>query len=332
MSSEKNTTATSTKSEPTMMDIFNIVTATKAEIGVISSRLDKYTDETNEKVQNLQKNVEDVASETAKNSERIEMLEASIEQMKQSQLSNNICISGVPPELLESTNTSEIVAKIANKLGVQITAHQFTSYSVANNKFIIARFFNLKHKQQLQNKVRAKRSLMVEEVFTHTSNSQIYLNDHLTPYMNKLFLMARKAKQDGKLASATSHGGKVRARKSANDAPIIIISESQLQTLIDLDYGNTSNDSIQHVNDSTSESESTSHTQQREPRKQKNKRTPNKSTKTQRSKQHTHKTNKPTNSTADAAPTGRKRKIGTGTGDAHTDPKKLKVKHTENTN
>lgn len=307
-----------------MVDIFNIVTATKAEIGDISARLVKYTNETNEKVQNLQKDVENVAADTVKNSERIEMLEASIEQMKQSQLSNNICISGVPPELVDGANTSEIVAKIANKLGVQINTHQFTSYSVANHKFIIARFFNLKHKQQLQNKVRVKRSLMVEEIFTHTSNSQIYLNDHLTPYMNKLFLMARKAKQDGKLASATSHGGKIRARKSTNDAPIIIYSESQLRTLIDMDYSNTSDDSIQLVNDSTSETEPTSHTKQ--PNNKKKKRTQKKDTSKPK-----HSTNKPNTSAGDTATTARKRKAPPAAGDAPVDKKKIKVNHTEHT-
>lgn len=65
-------------------------------------------------------------------------------------------------------------------------------------------FYNVRHKQQIQNKVRVERSLMVEGVYDCTSNSQIYLNDHLTPFMNKLFLVARKAKAAGQLASATS--------------------------------------------------------------------------------------------------------------------------------
>lgn len=90
---------------------------------------------------------------------------------------------------------------------------------------------------------------MVEEVFKMKLNSQIYLNDHLTPYFNNLYLIARTAKRDGKLASATSHGGKIRARKNANDAPIVITSENQLQTLIEMESGDSSIDSIQPVDD-----------------------------------------------------------------------------------
>lgn len=98
---------------------------------------------------------------------------------------------------------------------------------------------------------------MVEEVFATTSNSQIYINEYLTPYFNRLFLIARTAKRDGKLASASSFGGRIRARKSIDDAPILIVSESQLQALIDADDTNTSI-SQQHAQELMNSSHSTS--------------------------------------------------------------------------
>lgn len=257
MSGKNNTQATSTVIEPTMTDLFNVLTATKAEIGDMKSLIDKYTNDTTQKIQTIQADVETIVAQTVENNERIDTMEIAIEQMKQDQLKNNICISGVPPEMVNGENTAEIIIEIAKKLNVQITTHQFSSYPVANNKFIIARFFNIKHKQQLQNKIRARRSLMVEEVFTNTCNSQIYINDHLTPYMNRLYLAARLAKKDGKIASATSHGGKIRARKSANDAPIVITNDKQLQTLIEMDHANTSTDSHQLNNDSMTSTAST---------------------------------------------------------------------------
>lgn len=59
------------------------------------------------------------------------------------------------------------------------------------------------------------------------------MNDHLTSYFNGLYLIARIAKKEGKLASASSYGGKIRARKSVNDAPSIIYTEKQLKELIE---------------------------------------------------------------------------------------------------
>lgn len=85
------------------------------------------------------------------------------------------------------------------------------------------------------NKVRIKKSLMVEEVFeSFKSNGQIYSNDHLTPYFSNLYLIACKAKKDGKIASASSYGGKIRARKTTDDAPIIITTVHHYNSYVHL--------------------------------------------------------------------------------------------------
>lgn len=77
---------------------------------------------------------------------------------------------------------------------------------------------------------------MAEEIFSNIkSNNQIYVNEHLTPYNSALFLTARRAKKDGKLASATSHGGRIRVRKNADDAPTVVTNNYQLQQTIDME-------------------------------------------------------------------------------------------------
>lgn len=112
-------------------------------------------------------------------------------------------------------NTAELFIQIAIKLGVDINRSQFSSYAIAKNKLL--------------GNLRVRKSLMVEEVFS----GQIYINDRLTQYFNNLYLIARQAKKGGKLASATSFGGKIRARKSRSGASIPITHVKQLQTLID---------------------------------------------------------------------------------------------------
>lgn len=239
MNNNNEISAQSNMPEPTLSDIFNLLQkcASKDDLNNIEAKIVANNANTIERIEDVDRRVFSIENQQQKNTDNIQMLITGLEQMKQEQLKNNVCISGVPVSVVnKDKNTSQVIIAIAKSLGIDLNASQFSSYPVADNKFIIVRFYNLKHKQTLLNKIRIKKSLMVEEVFRRIkSNSQIYLNDHLTPYFNNLYLIARKAKKEGKLASASSYGGKIRARKLANDMPIVITCEQQLQLLIDYD-------------------------------------------------------------------------------------------------
>lgn len=241
----------SNMAEPTMRDLFNILQncSSKNDLEAIKSQIVASNNETIAKVDDIASRTNIIEDTQQQHTDKIQMLEISMELLKQEQLKNNICVSGIPPALVNKENsTSKLIIAIAKTLGIDITASQFTSYAVASNKFVITHFYNMSHKQMIINKIRAKRSLMVEEVFQQgQSNSQIYLNDHLTPYFNKLYLMARNAKKEGKLASASSYGGKIRARKSVEDVPTLITNENQLLALIEDDVSDMSSSSMQQV-------------------------------------------------------------------------------------
>lgn len=251
--------------EPSMSDIFNLLQncASKSDLGEFTSQIKVFAKETSTKINSLEARTDRNEHVGTENSNRIEALEASVECLKQEQLKNNFCISGVPTTLIKDNNTADIVIAIAKTLGVELSSHHFTSYALAKSKLIIVQTYNIRHKQLMLNKIRVKKSLMVEEAFeTVKSNSQIYLNDHLTPYFSGLYLMARKAKKDGKIASASSYGGKIRARKSLNDAPVIITTQKQLTELIDQEddsCGELSDSSVQYIGSETDRS-TASHT------------------------------------------------------------------------
>lgn len=247
--------------EPTIADLFELMQhgASKDDMEEIKLKIDASTAATDSKIEEIKVQVSENKRQNDQNSDKIMDLQASIELLKQEQLKTNICISGIPPELITNDNVADLVLQISNKLGVESNKNQFSAYPVNNKKFVIVRFFNLKNKQQLLGKIRIKKSLMVEEVFNVASNSQIYLNDHLTPYFNRLYLLARNAKKDGKIASASSYGGKIRARKYIDDLPILITTEYQLQTLIETEDTNNSFESQQHVDNMMDLSHSTSH-------------------------------------------------------------------------
>lgn len=243
-----------------MRDLFDLVSvcATKTDIANLMQQVATHTEETNKKIAEANERIGQAIESGTKNTERIVQLETNIEILKQDQLKNNICISGIPCENLQTNNTADIVIAVARALEVDIPRNCFTSYPVARNKFIIVNMFNAKYKQTLLSKIRTKKSLMVEEVFKNaSSNGQIYLNDHMTPYFNQLFSVARKAKKQGDLASVTSYGGKIRVRKQTDDAPVIINTEQQLSTLIGSTTGDTQ---INHMPNASSSNENTPHT------------------------------------------------------------------------
>lgn len=246
----------SNTAEPTMRDLFNMLQncPSKNDLETIKSQIVASNNETIARVDDIACRTNIIEDTQRQHIDKIQMLEINMELLKQEQLKNNICVSGIPPALVNKENsTSKLIIAIAKTLGIDIAASQFTSYAVANNKFVITHFYNMSHKQMLINKIRAKRSLMVEEVFQQAkSNSQIYLNDHLTPYFNRLYLTARNAKKEGKLASASSYGGKIRARKSEEDVPILITNENQLLALIDDDVSDMSYSSLQQSVNSSS--------------------------------------------------------------------------------
>lgn len=256
MAHEIDNSSTNTK-EPSILDLFTLMLTIKDDTEEMKASVNSYTATTNSKLDEVNHRIDNVTDHSAKNRQRIEKLEESIEILKQDQLRNNICISGVPAEKVMNANTKDIVIAIAKKLGIDLSPNNFTSYPVAKNKFIIVNMYNITHKQSLLNKIRVKKSLLVEEVFGTQSNSQIYLNDHLTPYFNRLFLIARTAKKEGKLASATSNGGKIRARKCIDDAPSIIYSERQLHEIIERNNNNQSISSNQLTSDCSDSNTST---------------------------------------------------------------------------
>lgn len=222
--------------QPTISDVIALLekVPTRDDLSDMKQSLVAITNQNKEKIEAVEQQVESISSVANTNTDRISVLEHTIHMLQQDKLKNNVCISGVP--LDEQIKATEAVVKIAEFFQIQIAEYDFSAYATANNKFIIATFHNFGTKQSLLNKIRSKRSLMVEEVFgTLRSNSQIYINEHLTRYFNNLYLMARVAKKQGKLASALSSSGKIRVRKHADDVPIIITDEYQLKTLIEME-------------------------------------------------------------------------------------------------
>lgn len=131
--------------------------ASKDDIAGIKAKIDDYTTATNIKITQIKGQVNANKHQSDSNSVKINELQTSIEMIKQDQLKNNVCISGIPIDLVKNESIANLIIEIAKKLGIELNINQFSAYPVANNKFVVVRFFNLKHKQLLLSKIRIKK-------------------------------------------------------------------------------------------------------------------------------------------------------------------------------
>lgn len=247
--------------EETLSKIASLLgeTAKKDDIDGLKTQITNFT---NEEIVKLRNTVSEVESKASVHQDQISLLQANVEILKQDHLKNNVSIAGIPVDLVDNSNCAEIIINIAAKIGVELSNHQFTAHTVANRRFVIVQFYDLKYKQMIINQLRMGKKLIVKEVFANASmnNAQIFVNDHLTPYFNKLYMMARNAKKEGKLHTVSSYNGKIKVRKHSDDLPILITNESQLQLLINMeasDIVDLSSDNSQLVGESNNASTST---------------------------------------------------------------------------
>lgn len=82
----------------------------------------------------------EVKTNNVEQNNRIEWLEINMELMKQDRLKNNICISGVPVDITNNRNISDIVSSIGNKLGYEVNSSLFMSTTLNISKNLLTRY------------------------------------------------------------------------------------------------------------------------------------------------------------------------------------------------
>lgn len=106
------------------------------DVSNITKDIQIFAAETTIKIESLNSQVENVVATCSTITNRIELLEATVEFLKQDQLNNKLCISGIPPDFVKNNNSAAAVLAIAKALGVDMSHHDFTSYIVAKDKKI----------------------------------------------------------------------------------------------------------------------------------------------------------------------------------------------------
>lgn len=87
---------------------------------------------------------------------------------------------------------------------------------------------------------------MAEELFNAIqSNSQIYVNDHLTPYSANILSTARRARMNKQIYSVSSRNGRIGVKKTQDSRIEYIACERELIDILD----NTTETVINETND-----------------------------------------------------------------------------------
>lgn len=202
--------------EPTLSDLMNQLHKNHAETN-------KHIDDT---IGGIKSEINNIRTETKATTQKMTELEKNIEILKQDKLKNNVKISGLPDIKFES---EVFVYNLFNTLDIELVDEDFDSYFTKYGNFIIIQFDSYKKKAMLLRKMKEKKGVMTEQIFEGIkSNSQIYVNDQLTPYFGKLLQSARSAMKNGKLLAVSSRGGKIRIKKNEQSPFIFIFNEYEL--------------------------------------------------------------------------------------------------------
>lgn len=173
-----------------------------------ASKLDSYM----EKTDSLSDTVSSISSTVKSYDDRIAALEHKINQLvaaksnnmvrmddesaKQEALRRNICICGIPHTVNEDLGA--ILSALSSAIGCSYDPLDFADkYRVKTNtgSLIVIRFNNFKKKLEFLAASKKKGKLLVSNLNLNvsSSNSTIYINNHLTPHFAKIFRMGRQA-------------------------------------------------------------------------------------------------------------------------------------------
>lgn len=144
-------------------------------------------------------------------SSRINKVESAIEDsryenelMKQSAISKNLSVVGIPP--LENEELVAIVMKICSQIGHNLRRQDiFGCYRVMKGRsqtdVIIVKLNDFSVKHQVL-KLKASKVVRLHDfVLTSDQNPMIYVNNHVTPFFGKLLSEGRKAMKEKKIHS-----------------------------------------------------------------------------------------------------------------------------------
>ncbi|XP_046686224.1 uncharacterized protein LOC124371900 [Homalodisca vitripennis] len=172
--------------------------------------------------------MESLTLENVQLKKKVAALENRVEEMEQYSRSNCVEIHGIPEEKTE--NVVSVVKEVGKALDMPITdsmidaCHRLGRRSGPNNQpaAIIVKFVRRLDKEELMKKRTVKKNFSTRHI-NMTTDSQIYINESLSPARRRLFVMAREAKKTKNFKYLWVRNGKILMRRD-DGQPVIHVN------------------------------------------------------------------------------------------------------------
>ncbi|KAL1447472.1 hypothetical protein WDU94_003633 [Cyamophila willieti] len=141
---------------------------------------------------------------------------------------NKIEISNIPSTV---NNTNEVVSKVLEKVNGEKIEEK--SYATEIRKFenqvnVIVHFESVVQRDKIIKKKRAERTVKLGGVMNNADETNIYINESLTPYNAKLYAEAKKIKREKNYAFIWVRDGKILLKKTEQSRPMRLMAMDDL--------------------------------------------------------------------------------------------------------
>lgn len=229
-------------------DVISLLTEIAKTTSATRCELAEYRNETDNKIQCISSTVDDACVRIKFLEEKLAALEnnvkvpnastdlISVELLKQFNLKNNVCISGLPSKHKE--NIKDVISAVGKALSVRFGPNDILSAYRAKSSqkspgLIIIRFANFNKKIELLSSKRKKKTLKVNELGLDLEkpNGILYINNQLTPYFSEIFMKAKRATFHDKIKSCWMASNCVSIITN-DDTKMLIKSMGELEAVI----------------------------------------------------------------------------------------------------
>lgn len=161
--------------------------------------------------------------------QQLQLLEAKFEDVEMKERTNNVIVTGVPPQT--NPNTGRIMTKILTKMGLEEHENNILeSFRLTKDQQapILVKLKSAGMKKEIIRKIRQLKGIKVKACGLDGTDGQIYLNEDLPINKRNLFKRVRDFRRENNYKSAFCTNGVIYLKKNDHEPGVRIRSEKDL--------------------------------------------------------------------------------------------------------
>ncbi|CAG5011296.1 unnamed protein product [Parnassius apollo] len=209
----------------------------------INTDIEKSLEFISQKYEDMQNKIITLEKQCKDNHKYIISLEEKVEELYRNSRRNGIEIRNIPEKEKENKNDlTQLVIYLSKTLNINLQSCDIKNIfrgpgKKGSTRPIIVELVNMSQKQTILSSVKSfnknnpSKKLNVSHFGINTSASPVYVSEHLTPSMKKIYYLARQLTKEKMYKFCWTANGKVFIRKSDRSPAILIRNEAQFEDL-----------------------------------------------------------------------------------------------------